>query len=143
MADWLACENAAHQSMDFAMRAGDDGLRLHALRLLALAQVQQGAVEAGKAMARQGLVEARQLGLRANESALLNTLTLAADLQDDAKHGLDLVHQDLAILRETGDRRREAIALSNLSGLWLALGDLAQARRDMDEALRMLRANGD
>ena len=56
---------------------------------------------------------------------------------------LDLSRRNLLINREIGDRRSEAIALSNLGVAWLELGDLAQARRDSQESLRMLRANGD
>jgi tetratricopeptide (TPR) repeat protein len=58
-------------------------------------------------------------------------------------HSLDLARQGLAIQREIGDRRREAIALSNLGVSWLNLGSLVQARTVLNEALRMLRANGD
>jgi tetratricopeptide (TPR) repeat protein len=56
---------------------------------------------------------------------------------------LDLNRQALLIDREIGDRRLEAVELSNLGETWRVLGDHAQARRDLDEALRMVRANGD
>ncbi len=142
-ADWAAMESAARQGMDCARRAGADSVRLRALRLLAVAQVQQGEIEAGRVLALQGLAEARSLGLRGIEARLLNTLAIAAALQGDEVANLDLNRQSLLIHRETGDRLNEAIALLNQGLGWKGLGDLAQARRDMDAALQMLRANGD
>ena len=46
MADWAAQESAARHGMACATRAGDDGLRLNALRLLAAAEVLQGRADA-------------------------------------------------------------------------------------------------
>jgi class 3 adenylate cyclase len=143
MADWPACESAARAGMEFAEKAGDPGLRLHALRLLASALTMQGNIQAGKALAQQGLAEAREHGLRANEESLLNTLIVVANMQGDVMGNLELSRQNLVINREIGDRRSEALGLSNLGVAWLELGDLAQARRDSEEALRMARANGD
>ena len=48
MADWATVESAARRGLACAERAGDDRLRLHALRLLALALVDQGDLEAGR-----------------------------------------------------------------------------------------------
>ena len=143
MADWAAQESAARHGMACATRAGDDGLRLHALRLLAVAEVFQGRIDAGRALALQGLDEARRLGLRGAEARLLNTLGLAAEMQGDLVSQLELFGQSLQIQRETGDRVNEAIGLANLGIGGLKLGDLVQARRDLDAALQMLRANGD
>lgn len=56
---------------------------------------------------------------------------------------LELIRLTLPIDRETGDRRSEAGTLGNLGVAWLALGDLTQARRDLEEGLRLMRANGD
>lgn len=143
MADWVEMEHAARQAQACATRAGDDRLRLHALRLLATARVMQGDVDAGCALALQGLEEARRLGLRDVEARLHNTLAVAAGRQGDYAKALDLERQNLLIHRETGDRINEAISQSNLGEGWLNLGDLAQARHEMDAALGLLRANGD
>jgi len=143
MADWAGQERAARHGLACATRAGDDGLRLHALRLLASAQVNQGDIAAGRALAQQGLAEARQLGLRGAEARMLNVLSIAASMQDDLVGPLDLNRQGLLIHRDAGDRVNEAIGLSNLGGSWLTLGNLAQARRELDAALQLLRANGD
>ena len=141
--DWPTQERAARRGMAFAELAGDEVLRLHSLRLLASARMQQGDIESGSVLARQGLAEARRLGLRENEAFLLNTLLVSGDGQENLMGQLDLVRQGLELNRELGNRRGEAIGQSNLGVAWLALGDLKQARRNLDEALRMLRANGD
>ena len=143
MADWAAMESAARHGLACATRAGDDGLWLHALRLLAFAQLYQGDIDGGRALALQGLAEARRLKLRGVEARLLNVLTIAAEMQGDLVGSLDLNRQSLQAFREAGDRVNEAIGLSNLGGAWMLLGDLAQARRELDAALQMLRANGD
>ena len=143
VADWPACESAARVGMALAEHGGDRGLRLHAMRLLASARVMQGDLEGGKALARKGLDEACQHGLRANEEALLNTLIVVANMEGDVMGNLDLSRRNLLLNREIGDRRSEAIGLSNLGVAWLELGDLEEAGRDSQEALRMLRMNGD
>ena len=142
-ADWDAQESAARHCMACATRAGDDWLRLQALRLQAGAQVSQGDIAAGRALALRGLAEARLLGLRRVEPLLLNTLSIAAERLGDLVGAMDLDRQSLLIHRELGNRVDAAIDLSNLGEGWLQLGDLAQARRDLDAALQMLRANGD
>ena len=143
MADWPACESAARRLIAFATKAADHGLRLHALRLLSVARAMQGDLEGGSSLAQQGLSDAREHGLRANEAFLLNALAIVANLRGDVVGTLDMTRQNLLIYREIGDRQNEAVSLSNLGAAWLNLGDLAQAQRDSDEALRMLRANGD
>ena len=143
MADWAGMESAARHGLACATRAGDDSLRLLSLRLLAVAEVSQGRIDAGRALALQGLDEARRLGLRGVEAMLLNVLGIAAEMQGDLVGPLELDRQSLQINRETGDRVSEAIALANRGNGWMKLGDLVQARRDLDAALQMLRANGD
>ena len=143
MADWAAQESAARNGLTCATRAGDDTLRLQALRLVASARVMQGDIDEGQALALRGLAEAKALGLRSVEARLLNTLAAVALMRDDVVGALDLSRQGLSIHRETGDRVNEAIALSNLGRGWLALGDLPQARRELDTALLLARANGD
>jgi len=89
------------------------------------------------------LAESRSLGLRSVESRLLGLLVITAYRQGRLTAGLTLNRQSLEIQRETGHRVSEAISLSNLCEAWLKLGDLTQARRDLDRELQMLRANGD
>ena len=56
---------------------------------------------------------------------------------------LEFDRRSLNILKELGDLRIQAVALGNVGVAWLNLGQPAQARRDLEEALRLLRATGD
>ena len=143
MADWAAMESAARDGIACATRAGDDYRRLYSIRLLASARVKQGDFDAGRALALQGLAEARSLRLRRIESLMLNPLLIAAGMQGDVATLLDLNRQSLQIDRDIGDRVGEGIGLLNVGGGWLELGDLAQARRDIDAGLHVVRAHGD
>ncbi len=143
MADWAGCETAARSATALAEQASEPGLRLHSLRLLALARAFQDDVEAGKALARQGLADARERGLRTNEAYLLNALAVMASLQADVMATLELSRENLLIYSEMGDRRNEAVALANLGAAWLNLGQGARAQQYLDQALPLLRANGD
>jgi predicted ATPase/class 3 adenylate cyclase len=143
MTDWAEQGRAARHAMACAERAGDHSLHLDALRMLAVAQVMQGEIQAGRALALQGLEQATRLGLRAVEGKLLNTLAIAAERLGDLVGALEFDRQTLLINREIGDRVNEAIGRLNLGEGWMKLGDLPQARRDLDVALHMLRANGD
>jgi class 3 adenylate cyclase len=141
--DWPACEAAARHGMEVAARAGDDELRLHALRLLALAHSNQGRLGEGEALARQGLAEAGQGGLRVHEANILNTLAGMAGAQNDLMGFLAAHQQTLEIFRELGNRRGVSITLTNLGTAWLHLGELERATTLLDEARPMLRAHGD
>jgi class 3 adenylate cyclase/tetratricopeptide (TPR) repeat protein len=143
IADWVTMESAGRDSMAFATRAGDDSLRLHALRLLAFAKMDQGDIDAGRALALAGLAEARSLKLGGLEARFLSALAAAADKQGECVAMLDLTQQSLLISRETGDRVGEAVNLSNLGLGLLELGDLSRAQQELDAALQLLRANGD
>ena len=143
MADWVTAESAARCGMACATRAGDDALRLDALRLVAVARVYQGDGEVGRTMALQGLGQAQSLGLRAAEVRLLNTLSIAAELRGDLVGCVQLQLHSLQVSRHTGDRVAEATDLLNTGAGWLNLGDLAQARQQLDAGLRLVRVNGD
>ena len=143
MADWPAAQAAAQQAKTLAQRVGADELRLLAQRLVATAMAMQGDREAGKGLARQTLAEAQALGLRKVEAACLATLSAIANLDGDIVTTLEMNTQVLAIHRQAGDRRGEALTLANLGGARLSLGDLDQARRNLEDSLRLLRANGD
>jgi tetratricopeptide (TPR) repeat protein len=88
------------------------------------------------------LAEARALGLRRVEGVFLNALSYMAGLQDDQVAGLELDLQDLPIWRELGDRQGEIVALANVGADWLWFGRLDEARRHLEEALRLCRAIG-
>ncbi len=141
--DWPASEAAARHGIDVATRAADHELRLHTLRLLALAHSNQGRLHDGEALARQALAEARQRGLRMHEANILNTLAGMAGAQNDIMGFLAAHRQALEIYRELGNRRGVSITLTNLGTAWLHLGELEKAAVQLDEARPMLRAHGD
>lgn len=142
-ADWKLCESTARRTMALAERAGDHALRLSGQRQLASALASSGDPEAGRALAHKGLAEARERGLRQNEASFLNTMSVIASLQEDLMGLLDLARQSLAIDRGTGNRRTEAVTLGILGASWMGLGDHVQAKRDLEEGLRLIRSNGD
>ena len=142
-ADWVALESAARQAMALATRAGDDALRLRAQQRLAAALNMRGDGAAGKALAEEGLAAARALGLRLIEGLFLNTLAIIAAMQDDQVMHLELGQLRLTIDRELGNRRGEAMTLCNLGNAWYGLGEHDQARRSLEEGLRLTRAIGD
>jgi predicted ATPase/class 3 adenylate cyclase len=143
IADWVEMERAAGHSVAGATRAGDDSLRLCALRLVAAARLFQGDIETCRALALQGLAEARRLGLRGVEGLMLNALMNAIGMQGNEFRTLELARDCLRIWRELGDRVQEAIGLRSLGYTLMKLGDLTQARHESDAALRLLRTNGD
>ncbi len=129
--------------MALAERCDDAPLRLNAMRLLADALARHGDLAAGEAMARKGLDEARALRLTDPESRFLNVLSRIAAQRNDTMMLLTTSQQATALRRALGDRRNEAIGLATLGAGWLDLGHFAQARSDLDEGLRLVRAIGD
>jgi tetratricopeptide (TPR) repeat protein len=116
---------------------------LHKVRLLAVALVYQGEIDAGRALAEQGLAEVRNLQMPGLEARLLNLLSIAAGRQGDLAGNLHLDQQALQACRQAGDRINEAIGLSNLGVAWLQRGALERSREALEPALMLLRANGD
>ena len=141
--EFRAMESAAREAMSLAERVGDDVMKLRAQQHLASALALLGDAAAGKALAEDGLVVSRLLGLRPTESLFLNTLSFIASLQDDLGLTLELCQQILLIDRELGDPRGEAISLLNVGISWLELGEPMQARRHLEEGLSLTRAVGD
>jgi tetratricopeptide (TPR) repeat protein len=141
--DYAVMENAARAAMALAERAGDAILALRGQHRLALAMTYSGATAQGRTLAREGVVRARQLGMRQLEALFLNALSVIADLQVDRLVSLEMDEQDLLINRELGNRRGEAIALVNLGSGWLRLGADSQATRYLEDGLRVARAVGD
>ena len=141
--DFRAMQDAARQAVALAEGAGDTQLRLRGQHRLALAHCYLGQTTAGQALAQDGLREARALGARALEALFLNALSVIADSQADRIASLEMDQQDLLINRELGNRRNEAIALGNLGHGWLRLGQHTQARRLLEDSLRLARAISD
>jgi class 3 adenylate cyclase len=143
IADYAAMEAAACQAVEWATRAGDAELRLLARRLSAISFAFQGRFAEGRILAEAALAEARALSMRRVEGLCLNALSVMFAMQSDDVGALLLDQQSLEAHRAAGDRRNEAIALSNIGAGWLGLGDLQQARHELEEGLRMMRINGE
>ena len=73
----------------------------------------------------------------------LNGLAVLADRRGDQERGLQLHRESLNMLRQIGGQRNEATALVNVGAKLVGFGDLAGARRDLEEGLRLSRQNGD
>lgn len=143
ISDLAPMEDAARLGMACALRAGDDVMRLRCLRLLSTAWGAQGRFEAGRSLARQGLEEARRLGLARETGGLYNVLLLAARRLGELSECIAMSQLSLQASREARDSVSEGIALLNLGVAWLNAGDLEQARRHMDAALAIAQQNGD
>ncbi|HEU5294589.1 MAG TPA: hypothetical protein VFU71_07360, partial [Burkholderiaceae bacterium] len=141
--DTTACERAAQTAIALASFAGDHVLRLRAQRLLAFARRDSGDFESAKAVAQQGLAEARQLGLKSVESGFLDTLAGIVGWQEDLLGTVELSCESLRIEREIKDRRGEVLTLGNLGAAWLGLGDFEQAAHVLEEGLQLARSIGD
>ena len=143
IADYAAMEANARRAVDWAGRAGDAELRLLAERMLAMSLAFQARPAEGQVIAQRTLAEARGLGLRRVEGSCLNALGVIAGMLDDEVGALLLDQQSLAAYAAAGDRRNEAIAHGNIGAGWLGLGELTRARHELEEGLRMMRANGE
>ena len=143
LGDFSAMQTAAQQTMALAESAGDPVLLLRGQHRLSLAHNYLGDAATGQALAHDGLLKARALTARALEALFLNALSVIADTQADRITSLEMDQQDLLINRELGNRRNEAIALGNLGHGWLRLGEQVQARRMLEDSLRLARAISD
>jgi tetratricopeptide (TPR) repeat protein len=68
---------------------------------------------------------------------LLNAITVCTDLLGDRVAGLKNSLRDLELSREAGMRLNEAVALSNVGMSYLEFGVFEEARRHLQEALRL------
>ena len=117
--------------------------RLLSVRLVGHAMLNQGRWDDAQASLQQTLDEARARGLLKPQAASVNSLATLADRQGDRMGYLELARQSLKLSGLAGDRRLEAIAVWNVGGALLRLGDVAAARGVLEEALQLLRQNGD
>jgi hypothetical protein len=141
-ADYPGMKSAALEGMGWAARAGADGSRLGAMRMLAVAHLYMGDADAALRLVKQCLPQARELALVHIEGACLNTLAMIAQRQKDPVARLRYHEQELLLQRRGGNRRSEVLALANVGGAWQHLGDLVQSRRHAEEALRLARTLG-
>ena len=143
LADYPTTEAAARQAVDAATRGDEDELRLLAQRMVAMSLASQGRPAEGRALAEQTLAESRALGLARIEGTCLNALAVIAGMQNEEIEALRFDQQSLVAYRAVGDRRNEAIAHGNMGAGYTGLGELARGRSELEEGLRLMRANGD
>jgi class 3 adenylate cyclase/tetratricopeptide (TPR) repeat protein len=142
-ADWPAAEVAARQAAAWAGKSGNDALRLMAQRLVAIAGVNRGDLAGGQALLQAVLAEAQAMDLYRVEGPCLTALAAIASYRGDDVATLELVQQAMTAYQAAGDRQGEAVARGNLGVGWLNLGGLTEARRELEEGLRLVRVNGD
>ena len=143
VADYTAMEADAQRAVEWASRAGDDEIRLLAKRMVAMSLAFRGRPAEGRHVAEEALAEARAMSMRRVEGLCLNALGVMLAMQSDDVGALLVDQESLVAYRAAGDRRNEAIAQGNIGAGWLGLGELARARADLEEGLRLLRINGE
>lgn len=141
--DWPLTEREARQAIALARRVGDHEIELRAIPRLAVALAYRGEVDEARTLAEAALDRARDGGhATGTRSRLVNALTICANLQDDRVAVLRYSGMALALNRRSGDRRVETVGLCNLGNACAALGDFAEARPLLEEALQLSRALG-
>ena len=128
--------------MRWAGAAGDDAQRLQAQVSLALALRGRGRLDDASALAKAGLAEATERGLRRIAWSCFRALALITESQGDEVESAEMERQALRIARELGDRMGEAIGLDCMGQVAILVGDLAEAQRSFEDALRVQRELG-
>ena len=142
LADWPAAEHQAREAMALAERLGDHAGRLVSQGTLALALRGQARLDDAQALAEQGLAESRERGLKQREWNFLRALALIYETQGHEMKSAEMELLAMAIARETGDRVGEALGLDCMGQVAIYVGDLAQAQRSFEDALRLQRQLG-
>lgn len=143
VADYRLQEASARRAMALAEKLGDGENRTRALRMVASALDSQDRVDEARTLALQGLADARAGGWRHVEAEFYNALYSIAANEGDIVAALQYNLADLALCQALGDRLSEAVVLCNVAECWMEFGDLAQARRWLDDSLVRLRAVGE
>lgn len=133
---------AARQRMACGVRLGDDDVRLDAMRMLVIAHLQRDDYDAAQRLVTQCLAQAQERGLQRIEASCMNLLAVLAQTKLDPVATLEWHEKDLALRRQIGDWRGQALTLCNVGSAWLSLGEPVRARRCCEEALRLVRALG-
>ena len=140
--DVQAQEFFARQAMTLAHRSQDWPMFLSAQRVVADALVKLGRLEDGKAMALDGLAQAREQSQLETEGKFQNVLTLWAEAVGDPISGLEACREELLMMKNLGNQVGQARALINLGDVLLVLGDNQQGRMELERGLRKSRATG-
>jgi len=142
LADWPAAEQQAREAMALAERLGDHAGRLTSQVSLALALRGQARLDDAQALAEQGLAESRERGLKQREWSFLRALALIYETQGHEMKSAEMELLAMPIARDTGDRFGEALGLDCMGQVAIYVGDLTQAQRSFEDALRLQRQLG-
>jgi len=141
-ADWAASERHSRDAMRWAGAASDDVLRLQGQVSLAIALRGRGQLDDATALAKAGLAEASERGLKHIAWGYLRALALITESQGDEVASAEMERQALRIARELGDRFAEAIGLDCMGQVAILVGDLDEAQRSFEDALHLQRELG-
>ena len=138
--DYRTQNDAASEALELAASFQDEELRLNAVLLLTISMAYLGDAGA-KELAQRSLIEARALGLRRVEAKFLSALP---NLELGSPVASPAMQQEaLMIWQELGDKKNEAILLTNLGIAYLEFGQFDQAQEYLEKGLRLNRAVGD
>jgi tetratricopeptide (TPR) repeat protein len=110
--------------------------------MLVIAHLQRDDYDAAQRLVTQCLAQAQARGLQRIEASCMNLLAVLAQTKLDPVATLEWHEKDLALRRQIGDWRGQALSLCNVGSAWLSLGEPVRARRCCEEALRLVRALG-
>jgi tetratricopeptide (TPR) repeat protein len=105
--------------------------------------VVQGDYSSGRALIKESLDIARELGDKRGVAVSLNALALNARDQGDTAVSLSLFEESLALWRELGDEKVVARTLSNFANVVKLQGNYARAHSLYTECLSIFRGLGD
>ncbi|GAB1689815.1 BTAD domain-containing putative transcriptional regulator [Krasilnikovia sp. M28-CT-15] len=134
---WDVWEMCLHAALAACTRMHDLAGAALAHRLLSLAQLQQGRLDAATGHARQSLELFDRLGDLANSARLHLDLGRLADRQGEHGAALESARLALDLSREAGDRSGEADALNWIGRYSANLGNYADALRYCRESLTL------
>ena len=121
--------------------AGDHASLSSLLNILAIEQFQQGRFDEGEVLLRQGIEEGR-LG-KASITFHLNNLAQLEAFRGRPDLAEEHLRESAAILRQSDNRRERGATLSTLAIVLVALGRMPEAESTYEEALGLLRTDGD
>jgi predicted ATPase len=142
LADWPAAERHARSAIALSDMMDDPAGRLTSQVTLALALRGQARLDDAQTLAERGLEEARRRGARRNEWSFLRALALIYETQGREMKSAEMELLAMAVARETGDRFAEALGLDCMGQVAIYLGELDQAQRSFEDALRLQRELG-
>ena len=134
-------ERLYRRHLDLAPEATPESIQAR-LELGANVCHRNGDVATAEVELRRALDDARALGERGHEAAILRRLALVHLETGRIEQAAELLERTIAIAREVGDRRLEGLTLANRALLLRDRGAMNEARADCEHALAIHRAMG-